>query len=464
MADVKSAIPWDAEVERSVLASLFLEPSVIEQAMPKDEYFHDARHRTVFQAMKAVRMARLGIDILTVSAQLRNERKLEMVGGELGLVEIQSSIESTANYSAWVSMLDDLAFRRKVLAGLPPLLALAQGAVSDESIATSLKEKASRLLGELASGGSRKIISMKAKLREVGEAACGNSGQLAERIPYNVSWADEKMTHYRSQIHAVGGFPGTGKTAWALSVANGQVDSGLKVCYVCTESKGVEILARALGQRAGLSASRLMEGCGSDILAVKAIKRELGALAPNINNFGVFGLGEFDLTIEGVAGVARRFAFDAGGVDMLILDYLQDLRLANQGRKSKREDSTLYDRVSWSIEGFKSLVEELNCAGLVLSQFNRDSAKQGKPTKSSFKGSGDIEQACHIMSVLYREGDDAAKIADGSEVLETWWYSVKTRLMKPFCKKIGFRCANQQYVELAAPLHKYGEEDLPDGR
>jgi hypothetical protein len=147
---------------------------------------------------------------------------------------------------------------------------------------------------------------------------------------------------------------------------------------------------------------------------------------------------------------------------MLILDYLQDLRLANQGRKSKREDSTLYDRVSWSIEGFKSLVEELNCAGLVLSQFNRDSAKQGKPTKSSFKGSGDIEQACHIMSVLYREGDDAAKIADGSEVLETCGIR-SDQADEAVCKKIGFRCANQQYVELAAPLHKYGEEDLPDG-
>ena len=116
------------------------------------------------------------------------------------------------------------------------------------------------------------------------------------------------------------------------------------------------------------------------------------------------------------------------------------------------------------MEGVKAITEELDCATLLLSQFNRDSNKQLKPSKASFRGSGVIDDLSHIMSVLYREGDDSSKLADGVEVWDTWWKSVKTRLIRPFCRKIGFRSSNQQYVELAAPLHKYGREDDPNER
>lgn len=438
------------ELETSVMGCVLFDDEAGQKSMLarlKEHHLTDPFLRSMLAASLRILASGRTVDIVLLGAEGLDQ---------LRVMEIQSSVATATRFEDWLEELDGLALRRIAVKKAAEVADAARNTAMDSK---ALKKAISEALASVGNFGFRKAISTKAKLAQVVESV-RSKGNLGKSVPYCVGWADKAMTHYRAQIHTLGAFQGEGKTAAALTIANAQIDAGLKVCYVCTESKGVELLARMLGQRSGIAASRILEGCGGDEKALNAALRESAKLAANVESFGIYGLGEFDRTIEGVADISRRFAFDAGGIDMLILDFLQDLRGCESSGGRKGDDG-IYERVSHSVEGFKSLVEEMDCAGLMLSQFNRDTHKQAKPTKASFRGSGVIDDASHIMSVLWREGSDADRIAKGEEVWPTWWYSVKTRLVRPFSRQIGFKSSNQQYVSLADG-HRYAKDDLPE--
>lgn len=175
-----------------------------------------------------------------------------------------------------------------------------------------------------------------------------------------------------------------------------------------------------------------------------------------MDNFEVIGMGEFQATIDGVKDSARRFAYEHGGIDLLVVDYIQALGRVETSQKQEE----IFTRVGNIMNGLTELTDELNCGTLALSQLNRDSRKLNKmPRKEDFMGSSEIEFNAHIMSVLWREKDDTEYLKDGLEIYPTWWKAVKSRLVRPFCTQIGFKSSNQQYVGLALPAHKYDRKD-----
>jgi replicative DNA helicase len=77
--------------------------------------FRDPKHASVYEALLHLHEKGVGIDILTVSDWLGRHGRLEGVGGQVGILEIQSSISSTANVEGWCQILRDFAMLREML-------------------------------------------------------------------------------------------------------------------------------------------------------------------------------------------------------------------------------------------------------------------------------------------------------------------------------------------------------------
>ena len=112
--------------------------------------------------------------------------------------------------------------------------------------------------------------------------------------------------------------------------------------------------------------------------------------------------------------------------------------------------------IAHNVNGFKEILDKFNCVGTMLCQFNQESHKERMPTKKSFRGSGVIVDKSHIMTVLF----NPAKVTDEEElqpVTDMLIYSVKTRLISMFMRKIQFAGGKGSFFFPA----RYGEQDDP---
>jgi replicative DNA helicase len=102
---------------------------------------------------------------------------------------------------------------------------------------------------------------------------------------------------------------------------------------------------------------------------------------------------------------ARRLKQNAGGLDLIVIDYLQlmSATLPSAGGK-KYENRT--QEVSAISRGLKALAKELDVPVIALSQLSRSSERRGddkRPMLSDLRESGSIEQDADVVMFIHRE-------------------------------------------------------------
>jgi replicative DNA helicase len=102
---------------------------------------------------------------------------------------------------------------------------------------------------------------------------------------------------------------------------------------------------------------------------------------------------------------ARRLKQNAGGLDLVVVDYLQ-LMSATVPSSGKRNYENRTQEVSAISRGLKALAKELNVPVVALSQLSRASERRGddkRPLLSDLRESGSIEQDADVVAFIHRE-------------------------------------------------------------
>jgi replicative DNA helicase len=102
---------------------------------------------------------------------------------------------------------------------------------------------------------------------------------------------------------------------------------------------------------------------------------------------------------------ARRLKQNAGGLDLVVVDYLQ-LMSATVPSSGKRNYENRTQEVSAISRGLKALAKELNVPVVALSQLSRASERRGddkRPFLSDLRESGSIEQDADVVAFIHRE-------------------------------------------------------------
>jgi replicative DNA helicase len=101
---------------------------------------------------------------------------------------------------------------------------------------------------------------------------------------------------------------------------------------------------------------------------------------------------------------ARRLKQNAGGLDLILIDYLQ-LMSATMPGASKRGFENRVQEVSAISRGLKAMAKELQVPVIALSQLSRSNEKRDdkRPMLSDLRESGSIEQDADVVAFIHRE-------------------------------------------------------------
>ena len=391
--------PQAVELERIVIGALMIDSdaySVVNEILTP-ETFYEPRHQYIYEAIRSLNLDQRPVDIMTVNEELKRLGYLEMVGGSPYIIELSSSVASSAHIEYHAKILVQKHLARQLIS----FASVIETKAFDESIdVEELMQQAEGSLFELSQKNMKQdYVQISPVLNEAidilkksSENADGLTG-----LPTGYTRLDELTSGWqKSDLVILAGRPAMGKTSFALSLAkNLAVDSRVPIAFFSLEMDNVQLANRLM--------SNTFEIAGSKILNGQLDDDEWSRLDKNIDRLAkapIFiddtpGLSIFELRTK-----ARRLVREKG-VKIIMIDYLQ-LMNANGMKFGNRQEE-----VSTISRSLKGLAKELSIPIIALSQLNRsvENRKENeskRPQLSDLRESGAIEQDADMVLFVHR--------------------------------------------------------------
>lgn len=234
LANVNRALPFSDEAEKGVLSSILQDPNdrITETRLvtPPEAFYHPA-NQMVFEVILKTYDAGMPIDPVLLTNTLREQNKLDLVGGPAALSELFTFVPSAANYVNYRKVVRDKWLLRKLIQASAETIHDAQRMGREEvdeevgKVLSRGEERAFKVLDsyQTATGGSSIITSSEMTTRwvEAFQQVCDNRGKV---IGIQTGWPDVDRAFHglapegEGDFLLVGGFPGMGKTGAAVTL------------------------------------------------------------------------------------------------------------------------------------------------------------------------------------------------------------------------------------------------------
>lgn len=195
----------------------------------------------------------------------------------------------------------------------------------------------------------------------------------------------------------VAGASSMGKTCVASNMAFGAASKGRRVAFFSQEMSEAQLAMRLISREArrrGVSVPYYDLDNGT--LTMAQLER-LEAIAPQIADNIVINQ-QSSLTAQEIRTKARAASKVLGGLDMIVVDYLQIMNVEQKPGNNRAA------AVGDATAALKALAKEMACPVVVLSQLARLKGREDKrPQLDDLRDSGSIEQDADKVLFVYRE-------------------------------------------------------------
>ncbi|MBL7472505.1 replicative DNA helicase [Robertkochia sediminum] len=394
----KGKVPPQAlDLEEAVLGAMMIDKKGIDEVidMLNPSVFYKESHQHIFESIVQLFESSEPIDLLTVSTKLKQNGKLERVGGDFYLIQLTKKVSSSAHIEYHARIILQKYIQRSLIKISNEII---EDAYDETTDVFDLLDEAEGKFYEVTQGNIKKsaetaqslVMQAKKKIEEISNKE-GLSG-----IPTGFDKLDKLTSGWQpSDLIIVAARPGMGKTALTLSMArNIAVDANMPVAFFSLEMSSVQLITRLISSETGLSSEKLRTG--------KLEKHEweqLNVKVKNLESAPLFIDDTPSLSIFDLRAKARRLA-SQHGIRMIMIDYLQLMTAGGSQKGGNREQE-----ISMISRNLKALAKELNVPVIALSQLSRAVETRGgskRPLLSDLRESGAIEQDADIVSFIYR--------------------------------------------------------------
>jgi len=393
------APPHDLLAEQSVLGGILLSDRamhslVIEQDL-RPEDFYRSRHGLIYVAMVALHREGEPVDVLTVSDQLRRDGTLEQAGGQAAIDELTGGVPGLGAIRRYAQIVTDLARARELLNATYEIQAAISERRHDGGELLADAEARIFRLGQTARR-TRDIVLRDALAAEIARLEeLANSDGSVTGMCTGLSGLDEMLNGlHGGRLYIVAARPGMGKTTVGQNIAvHAALRENASVLFASLEMGESELVQRHLASESGVDGERIQRG-----ELRESDWRRLLQTAADGDQARFFILDEADLTVFDLRAHARQVAVREGGLDLVVVDYLQLMR-ADPPSGNRTEDVSTFSR------GLKRLAREMNCPVIALAQLSRgvEQRTDKRPLLSDLRESGQIEADADVVVMMYRD-------------------------------------------------------------
>ena len=411
-------VPMSIDAEACVLGSMMYNEQGIAVArkMLRADDFHRPAHQIIFDALLKMNAP---VDFVTLKAQLEADGTFEKIGGLEYLVAIYEGVPGVANVEYYARIVRDKAIRRGMLqiGGSCTIKANDGDMENTQSLLSGLQHDVYALSRRLSDGytGESTFGGAVQEAIDLQKAAIEDP-TILEGIKTGLQGIDSVTNGFKpGQLVVLAADTSAGKSAMALQWAVHAAINNQKVLVVSAEMSTLE-----MGQRIIQSQGRVHGGALQQGVRDEQDWKEINKLQETIRDVRGY-IVETSPTVRDIAMLARERSSLWGGLDIIIVDYLQ-LMQSEDLKKSLRE------QISTTTRDLKTLAAELKVPIVLLSQFERGGVKYNSmPTIHNLKESGSIEQDASIIILLYWDRTKEKVHEFGESYFEIWARVAKNR-------------------------------------
>ena len=394
--------PHSLEAEQSVIGGLLLDNETWDRVSEKvvGPDFYSRSHRLIFESIGALIELGEPVDLITLSESLDNDQKLEDAGGFVYLAEMMKNTPSAANITAYAEIVRERAVTREMIS------------VANE-IAEAGYDTQGRTSADLLDFAETKVFAIAEQRMSKTEGPVSLTSVLEKTVdrieklyqqPHDgvtgvsTGFSDlDKMTAglQPSDLIIVAARPSMGKTTFAMNLAeNAAMMQDKPALIFSLEMPSDQLMMRMLASLGRIDQTKIRTGQLDDEDWAR-LSSTMGLLMEKGKMFIDDAAG---LTPTDVRSRARRIARDHGGLSMIMIDYLQLMRVP-----ALSDNRTL--EISEISRSLKALAKELQVPVVALSQLNRSLEQRSdkRPINSDLRESGAIEQDADLIMFIYRD-------------------------------------------------------------
>ena len=354
-----------------------------------EKNFYREQNRLIWRAMLRLSQEDKPIDLVSVSSKLKEMKCLTRAGGSGYISDLTDGCPDVANVETYAKLVLDAYVgrecertgRRMCDTGTPPRQRLENGIAAMIELTRSSIPTREKSAGDIVSDIFENVLNGNGK----------HDGIMIGFRDLDIALDGIKKDNFI----VVGARPSVGKSAFTLQIALNVAKSGKSVLYVSPEMSDLQLGTRLLSLESGVPYRSINNATakGESLERVREAKNTILNLPLKIND-------NPEQTIDSV----RMSAYSLQaykGIDLLIVDYLQ---LLCEGDDSK-ENVTLVSR------GLKSIAKDLHIPVLAVSQLSRqiEYRDDKRPRLSDIRGSGQIEQDCDAVILIWEVNKSKSK-------------------------------------------------------
>jgi replicative DNA helicase len=398
-----SGLPANIDAEKTILGAILLDNAAHSEAAERiepDDFSLDS-HRRIFMRMSELMDAQRAVDIVTLSHELARYKEIEAVGGVAYLASLTEGLPRRPVIEEYIRIVKDKSLLRKLM--LICSSAIARAADQSEDAIGVLDVTESQLLEVSEKGLAQGLESLDKIVANSFGTIDNLYKQSREVTGLATDFTDlDRLTSglQKDELIIIAARPSMGKTALAINIAqNAAVNHKSIVAIFSLEMSKESLLRRMLASQAWVDQQMLQKGFLGQEEHGK-LQKALGELVDS----HIFIDDSAGISLAEMRAKARRLRQNAGGLDLVVVDYLQLMSATLSGGRKGYENRT--QEVSAISRGLKALAKELHVPVLALSQLSRASERRGedkRPMLSDLRESGSIEQDADVVAFIHRE-------------------------------------------------------------
>ncbi len=394
--------PANPEAEQSVLGAILVRPEVLDRVAdviePPD--FYREAHGRIFQAMLDLYGRGEPVDLVTVTALLKERGQLEGVGGPVFLAALSEQVGFATNADYYAGLVHDKAILRRLLDTTQEIAGACFAPV--ENVAEFLdaaEQKVFEVAESKVRAGFKPLSALVEKEIAHLEAIWHREAGRITGVSSGFSDLDNLTAGFQgSDLIILAARPSMGKTALALNIAFNAAypkkrdHDPVPVAFFSLEMSKEQLVRRLLSAEGQVDASNLRRAFLSN-----EEWRNLQEAAGVLIDAPIYIDDTPAASVLDIRAKARRLKAD-GKLGLVVIDYLQLMR----GRADAASREQEISEISRSL---KALAKEMKVPVIALSQLNRrvEERPNKRPQLADLRESGAIEQDADVILFIYRD-------------------------------------------------------------